>query len=361
MMSGGQVKTMSESLNYISPWPPLPRQRSAGTLELRELRYFQSVARTGNFGRAARELNIGQPNVSHQIRKLEEELGTRLVIRHRQGVTLTPAGSALMDRVDAIMKLLNTPLEQVPAPESTIGTVTVALPPECAPLLAPVLYQSARTRWPNLAIVIREGTSASLVEWVLDRQVDHALLQNPPALRDLDIEPVVSERLGLVSGARPAAMANVQDSTGPVRVRELAGVSLILPSQRHWTRRMAETAAFQRGIVLDQVLRADHVSLVKEMVRGGLGSSILPYSAVRDEVTRGTLVFRPIEHYPMIALHAIASPAPITEFTREFRAFLRGVIAVQVAREAWAGAAMVAVPSRLAAMVDHPELEAAIE
>src|ERR1700686_2062968 len=74
MMSGGQVKTMSESLNSISPWPPLPRQRSVGTLELRELRYFQSVARTGNFGRAARELNVGQPNVSHQVRKLEEEL-----------------------------------------------------------------------------------------------------------------------------------------------------------------------------------------------------------------------------------------------------------------------------------------------
>jgi len=63
-------------------------------LELRELRCFRSVARTGNFNRAARELNTSQPNVSYNVQKLEQELGTQLVIRHRRGVTLTQAGSS---------------------------------------------------------------------------------------------------------------------------------------------------------------------------------------------------------------------------------------------------------------------------
>ena len=69
-------------------------------LELRDLRGFHSVARTGNFARAARELNISQPNVSYQVQKLEQELGAQLVIRHRRGVTLTQAGSCLMERLD---------------------------------------------------------------------------------------------------------------------------------------------------------------------------------------------------------------------------------------------------------------------
>src|SRR3954453_7122864 len=73
-----------------------PGRLATRALELRELRYFHSVARTGNFGRAARELNIGQPNVSHQVQKLEQGLGTQLLIRHSRGVTLTPAGSCLM-------------------------------------------------------------------------------------------------------------------------------------------------------------------------------------------------------------------------------------------------------------------------
>ncbi|HEX3398776.1 MAG TPA: LysR family transcriptional regulator, partial [Acetobacteraceae bacterium] len=56
--------------------------------DLRELRYFHSVARTGNFGRSARELNISQPAISHQMRKLEEGLGTQLLLRHGRGVML---------------------------------------------------------------------------------------------------------------------------------------------------------------------------------------------------------------------------------------------------------------------------------
>ena len=54
--------------------------------DLRELRYFHSVARTGNFGRSARELNVSQPAISHQVRKLEEGLGTQLLVRHGRGV-----------------------------------------------------------------------------------------------------------------------------------------------------------------------------------------------------------------------------------------------------------------------------------
>ena len=107
--------------------------------ELRELRYFHSVAQTGNFGRAARALNIGQPNVSYQVQKLEQELGTQLLIRHGRGVTLTPAGSRLMERLDVVLGLLSAPLAPAAEPEKATGTIALALPSECAPLLAPRL------------------------------------------------------------------------------------------------------------------------------------------------------------------------------------------------------------------------------
>src|SRR5258708_3507604 len=229
-------------------------------LELRELRYFHSVARTGNFGRAARELRIGQPNVSHQVQKLEQELGTQLLIRHGRGVTLTQAGSCLMERLDIILGLLNAPLEPAAAPEQTIGTISLALPPESAPLLVPRLLEECRTRWPNVTLAGQEGHSASLEEWVLDRRVDIAVLQDPPTLDDLDVEPVLTERLGLVSGVRTIRL----ESTNAVRVRQLAGLKLILPNPRHWTRRLVDSAAFRRGIVLDPVQQVDRLELAKE-------------------------------------------------------------------------------------------------
>ncbi len=328
-------------------------------LELRELRGFHSVARTGNFGRAARELNIGQPNVSYQVQKLEQELGTQLVIRHRRGVTLTQAGSCLMERLDVILGLLNAPLEAEATPERTTGTVSVALPPELAPLLVPLLLEECEERWPHVTLAIREGTSASLEEWVLDRRVDVAVLQDPPALDELTVEPVVTERLGLVSGVRTIRL----DGADAVRVRQLGELQLILPHPRHWIRRLVDNAAFRRGIVLNQVQQVDGVALIKEMVRDGAGHSVLPFVAVRDEVARGALSFLPIDHDPILTIHAIAcrSGAALAPFVTEVSRLLRDVMSGLARSGAWAGASATGTPAKPAGSAMHPELEAAIE
>ena len=357
VMPATGMKTVPE--HGIPAGPLLGMSPGGRALELRELRYFHSVARTGNFGRAARELNIGQPNVSHQVQKLEQELGTRLLIRHGRGVTLTQAGSCLMERLDVILGLLSAPLEPAAAPEQTTGSISLALPAEFAPLLVPRLLEACRARWPNVTLAVREGTSASLEEWVLDRRVDLAVLQDPPALDELDVEPVLTERLGLVSGVRTIRL----EGTDQIRVRHLADLKLILPQSRHWIRRLVDSAAFRRGIVLRQVQQVDGVSLTKEMVRDGHGHTVLPFVAVRDEVARGTLAFRPIDHDPLLTVHAIASrggvaPAP---FVKEVRRLLRDEMSSLARSGAWAGATVTGNPAKPAGDVTHPMLEAAIE
>jgi LysR family transcriptional regulator, nitrogen assimilation regulatory protein len=328
-------------------------------LELRELRYFHSVARTGNFGRAARELNIGQPNVSHQVQKLEQELGTQLLIRHGRGVTLTHAGSCLMERLDVILGLLSAPLEAAPAPEQTTGSISLALPAESAPLLVPRLLEACGRRWPDVKLAFREGVSASLEEWILDRRVDIAVLQDPPTLDELDVEPVLTERLGLVSGVRMLRL----EGTDSVRVRHLADLKLILPQPRHWIRRLVDNAAFRRGIVLDRVQQVDGVSLTKEMVRDGHGHTVLPFVAVREEVARGSLAFRPIDHDPLLTIHAIASrggiaPAP---FVTDVKRLLRDEMSSLARSGAWAGAIVTGIPAKPAGHDAHQVREAAIE
>jgi LysR family nitrogen assimilation transcriptional regulator len=345
------------------PGVGMPRELSLGArasraLELRELRYFHSVARTGNFGRAARELNVGQPNVTHQVQRLEQELGTQLLIRHGRGVTLTQAGTCLMDRIDVILGLLSAPLEPAAAPERTIGTLSLGLPPEAAPLLAPRILEACRTRWPNVSLAIREGSSASLEEWVLDRRIDIAVLQDPPQLDELEVQPVATERLGLVLDAR----ATWLDGIATVRVRDLAGLRLILPESRHWIRRLIDGAAFRHGVLLDRVQQADGVALTKEMVRNGLGCTVLPLAAVRDEVARGALTFRAIEHEALVTLHAIAcrrldEPTP---FVAELRGLLREVMVGLAASGEWAGAAVSVLPTRVAEAAADRVLEAAI-
>jgi DNA-binding transcriptional LysR family regulator len=78
-------------------------RRTIPAMELRHLRYFQAVAGTLNFTRAAEQLRVAQPALSRQIRNLEQELGTRLFERNRVRVQLTDAGRTLAAHVERIL------------------------------------------------------------------------------------------------------------------------------------------------------------------------------------------------------------------------------------------------------------------
>ena len=100
--------------------------------------------------------------------------------------------------------------------------------------------------------------------------------------------------------------------------------------------------------------------LAKEMVRNGLGCTVLPFATVRDEVERGSLSFRSIEHDPLVTVHAIVSryrttPAP---FNTIFRCFLAHMIFDLATSGVWAGTTGLMVKST--GEESHPMLEAAI-
>jgi LysR family nitrogen assimilation transcriptional regulator len=308
------------------------------SLDLRELRYFQSVARTGNFGRSARELNVSQPAVSQQVRKLEEGLGTQLVVRHGRGVMLTAAGACLRDRLDTIMQLLSAPLSDDVAAVALPGSVSLAVPAETGPLLALPLAKEFRARWPHVALDIREGAGSDLEEWVLHRRIDIAVMQDPPNLAELDATPVLTENLGLVASVR----SRIAEDQRPLRLRDVVGEPLIMPGKPHWIRRRVESAARQHGIRLEPILQVNSVASTKVMVRNGLGNTILPLASVQDEVARGSLAFRPIGYPELVTTCAIAclrsATAPIVA---DFINIAREAMTALADSGAWPGARVV--------------------
>jgi LysR family nitrogen assimilation transcriptional regulator len=298
------------ALNFLvrPPGASLQSDVKERSLDLRELRYFHSVARTGNFGRSARELNISQPAISHQLRKLEEGFGTQLLVRHGRGVMLTPAGACLRDRLDTVLQLLSSPLDEDTAAASVPGSLSLAIHAETDPLLVAQLANEFRARWPDAALDIREGSGTDLEEWVLHRRVDIAIMQDPPKLNELKITPVLKEGLGLATSVGSSAAGDPQ----PLRLRDLDGQPLILPSRQHWIRRRVAAAAQQYGLRLEPILQVNSVASTKAMVRNGLGCTILPLTAVQDEIARGVLAFRPIVHPELVSICAIARHHAIT-------------------------------------------------
>jgi LysR family nitrogen assimilation transcriptional regulator len=309
-------------------------------LELRELRYFAAAARFGNLARAAQDLNVTASAVSQQLRKLEDSLGRQLLIRHGRGVTTTPTGARLLDRFDAILHLLNAPLDPEPSAADAAGAVSLAIPAEIGSLVVAPLLAQMRSRWPGATLDLQDNSGSGVETRLLDRQVDLAVLQDPPELDELRVAPLLTERLGLVmSPAHPLAVRDL-----PLRLRDLADATLILPGPRHWVRRLLARAAFQRGLRLDAALQADSVAMTKDMVRNGLGCTILPGIAVRDEIARGALVFRPIAQPALLVTHAIATRRVVAPVVRDIAQALGEVVHSLAATGVWAGTQFVRSP-----------------
>ncbi len=326
-------------MDIMTPIGPGPaeaadRPSRAVSLDLRELRAFLSVARHGNFGRAARELALSQPTVSHQVQRLEELVGAALLVRHGRGATLTPAGMTLRERLDTVAHALQAPLQTDLPTDTVTGALRLGVPAELAPVLLPSLVAALRSACPQLRLEIREGTTAALEEWALSRQVDVAILQDPPVLDALDIVPVLSEPLGLVADLR----SNLAAHSRPVRLRELAGASLILASERHWTRRRLANAAFRHGVRLTPILEVESLASLKAMLRNGLGCTVLPRVAVQDELQRGSVIFRSLEQPELLCTHAVATwvaaGAPVTDAAAVIRRVMRRLVQTG----AWSGA-----------------------
>lgn len=338
----------------------LPRTVS---LDLREMRAFVSVARNGNFGRAARELELSQPTVSHQVQRLEDAVGAPLLLRHGRGVTLTPAGATLLDRLDAIAHVLEVPLQQPAATASASGVLRIGVPAELAPVLLPRLVPQLNAAAPQLQLEIHEAPTAQLEEWACSRRIDLAVLQDPPALSGLALEPLADEPLGLVCGVR-GAMAH---SSRPLKLRELAATPLILPGEQHWIRRKLVQAAFQHGVRLHITLQIESLAALKQMVRNGLGCTVLPQAAVQEEIARGSLAFRPMEQPALGCTHTLAWSEAAEPTVTALARLLRQVVATLVGDGGWAGAdALASHPAAAGqaacwAEADSPRLAVAAE
>ena len=279
-------------------------------MDFREIRYFAQVANAGSFSLAAKELRVAQPALSRQIRKLEQELGVDLLVRHGRGVRLTGAGSILLERSEQMIHLLRSTGDEVRAnATATSGHVSLGLTPAAGLLLVSPIVRTFRRDWPQVALQVRDGISNLLQEWLLDGRLDVAVLYNPPPLDALESEIIMHEHMVVVEppDQRPRGRQQIgKPQIGTCRIRDLADMPLIMPGLPHNNRRIVEQAAIQHGVNLRVRLEVDSVTLAKTMVKNALGCTILAYSAVHEEVMRGELKVRVIERPALVSTVAVA-------------------------------------------------------
>jgi LysR family transcriptional regulator, cell division regulator len=279
-------------------------------MDAADLKTFEAVARLGGMNRAAAELNTVQSNVTARIRSLEEELGAPLFQRHSRGVALTDAGRRLLPYAERIAQLLADARRAVADDGRPSGALTVGSLETTAALRLPHHLVSFAETYPEVDLVLTPGTTAELVERVLDHQVEGAFVCGPVKHPDLVEEVIFREELVVVTAR------HVRTLHEALTKRDLKIVVLRLGCS--YRQRLEEVLA-RRGTVVVRRLDFGTVAGIMGCVSAGVGITLLPKSVAAaahcagqvaihelpaDEAQVDTVFIRPRDGFVSSALEA---------------------------------------------------------
>lgn len=247
-------------------------------MDLRQLRYFVHVAHTRSLTAASAKAWITQSALSRQIKLLEEELGVDLFERQARGVNLTEAGEVLLTRASMLLHLADEIKGAVTAVgEQPTGPLHIGAPPSLRQMLvAPVIAQY-HALYPNVRLSVHEGTSRSMRDALAAGDIDIAVVSSLEALDPFEVHPLANECLCLV-GPPEARL----DPRRAVDIARLADRPLILTAYPNSLRLIVDRAMAKRNLSVEPVLEADMIAMMFDLIRRGVGYTVLPYSAVHE-------------------------------------------------------------------------------
>jgi DNA-binding transcriptional LysR family regulator len=259
-------------------------------LDSRQLRTFVSLARTGSFTATAKEVFITQSAVSHSMRALESELGCRLLNRVGKRTTLTLEGEQLLryaNRIIADMNAARESLDQLGKWGETRLRVGATLS-ACQYLLPGVLREFKKTH-PKCRITLEPGDTPALIEAVRDQRLDLALALAPQREPALDFQRLFTDELMFI-----VAPQHPWVEAGGVARPEISRQSFILYSRNSQTFRTVENYFRDEGVVLNPAMELGSIDTIKELVKIGLGISVLATWIAAEELKTGSLVALPL-------------------------------------------------------------------
>jgi LysR family transcriptional regulator, hydrogen peroxide-inducible genes activator len=250
---------------------------------IRQLRYFDALARHGHFRRAAEACAISQPALSMQIKQLEDALGGVLLERNARQVALTRFGEELVDRVRDILRSIDELGDFARASQDQLaGRLRIGMIPTIAPYLLPKVIENLARMHPEIDIHVRETLTPKLIQEVAEGRLDTAIVALPVSEPSLTEVALFKENFLLV---RPG-----EDKRTPVpshaRLREMR---LLLLEEGHCFRDQALAFCNMQSSPPREVLDASSLSTLVQMVGAGIGVTLIPEMAV-DVETRSAPV-----------------------------------------------------------------------
>ncbi|MBV2358475.1 LysR family transcriptional regulator [Thalassococcus sp. CAU 1522] len=246
-------------------------------ITLKQLRYFEALARHRHFGHAAAACAISQPALSMQIKELEDTIGATLFDRGARDVRLTGFGQGFATRVRDILARVDD-LEDLAraAAERLVGRLRIGVIPTVAPYLLPSIIGALARSHAGLDVHVRETITPRLIDELSDGRLDTAIVALPVSEPGLAEVALFDEAFVLVR-ARADADKPVPDGEALARMR------LLLLEEGHCFRDQALSFCNMPTAVPREGLDGSSLSTLVQMVGAGMGVTLIPEMALGVE------------------------------------------------------------------------------
>ncbi len=256
-------------------------------MELWQLRTFSVMAKTLHFTRAAEELNLSQPAVSHQIKLLETEIGEPLFLREKDGVFLTKTGQTMYDHAIKILDIADEILLEIRDNEDTLsGKIVFGVVTRGLGNPFPILYKKFKEKYPDIEIIFQsEYKLDHIAEKVRNGSIDIGMVTHDPDLSGLVVMPYGEYELLLVVG-KSHPLAQKSDVT----LEDLQDQDWVTFEAGNRLRQSSRDFVAKVGISPKTVYDTNDGSLIRSMLAQGDKISLLPEWGIFEELQEGKIV-----------------------------------------------------------------------
>lgn len=253
-------------------------------MDIRQLRYFAAIVEFGSFNRAAARLHVAQPALSRQIALLERETGVVLLRREPNGSSPTKAGAAFAARATAILQDLEDACqEMVRIGSGLVEPIRLGIPPSLSVSFPLDFVASAEAAFPKISLSVREAWTGHLVELLIDKRIDCAVISQTQLGHGMISYELVREEFCVVSKRRDKFCKIL----GWPR---LATTSLVLPPHPHGTRLIVEETFRRMGIRPKIALETEVLKVMIDAVTSGAASAILSRRDAENQIPTGSFI-----------------------------------------------------------------------